>query len=209
MVNELNKTVDLKKYLILIIILNCMFLNSKCYGQLKSQHEDINHEVQVSSNDTVVDLNERSIELAQNGNLKEAERIILEALKIEPYNYVLIANYGNIKSNLTESIKLMDKAYKLSDSTYHVAGSNLSRLYSLKNEYDKGVKIATYVIQNSENDINSYTAYFHRIVNYLGLNKCNEARKDFEFLKRNFKHFQNSERHLKKIQSIIDNTCID
>jgi len=57
--------------------------------------------------------------------------------------------------------------------------------------------------------MNSYTAYFHRIVNYLGLNRCTEARKDFEFLKINFKHFPDSGRHLIKIKSIIDNTCKD
>ena len=195
------------KHFFLFSILILLILETKCYGQLNSHHEDINIEIQTNSSDKVVELNKKSMELAQNGNLKEAEILILEALEIEPNNYVLIANYGNITSNLTESIKLMNKSYKLSDSTYHAAGSNLSRLYSLNKEFNKGVEIATYIIQNSDNDINSYTAYFHRIQNNLGLNKCEEAINDIEIIKRNFKQIPNSERHIKSVKSLIDNKC--
>jgi tetratricopeptide (TPR) repeat protein len=209
MVNQPKRTIEFRKYLLFVSIIISMFIDVKSYGQLNSQHEDINLDVQVSSNDKVVKLNEKSIKLAQNGNLIEAESLILEALRIEPNNYVLIANYGNIKTDLSESIRLLNKSYKLSDSTYHVAGSNLSRLYCINNEFNKGIDIATFVISNTKNDMNSYIAYFHRIINYLGLNECEEARKDLKVIKTDFKHIPNSDGHINNIVSIINTKCKD
>jgi tetratricopeptide (TPR) repeat protein len=204
-INSNKKNSDLRYLTPLVLIF--LFINTVNYGQSDGKSEDLNIEVQVSSNDKVVELNRKSIKLAQNGDLKKAEMLILKALEIEPNNYVLIANYGNITSNLTESIKLMNKSYKLSDSTYHTAGSNLSRLYAFNKEYNKGVDIATFIIQNSNNDLVSYTAYFHRIQNNLGLNKCEEAIKDFDTIKRKFNKIENSERHIKIVLSLINDKC--
>lgn len=209
MINHSRKTSPDKGYLVLLFLLISVSITKVSYGQLNANSEDLNIEVQVSSNGKVVELNQKSIKSAQNGDLKEAGMLMLEALQIEPNNFVLIANYANIitNSDLTKSIKLMNKSYKLSDSTYHTAGSSLSKLYVFNKEYNKGVDIATFVIQNSNNNLHSYSAYFHRIQNYLGLNKCVRARQDIKTIKREFNKIENSERHIKIVLSMIDDKC--
>jgi len=194
-----------------LFIFTTLILGCKTNVEKKYYHgEDIYIESPIGNNQKVIELNEEGIKLSQNNEYQKAESKFLNALKLEPENYVVLHNYGlhkSIMGEFDESIRLMESSFTLSDSTYLTAGVNLSRAYYFNNEFKKGIEVATYVIKNTDDYKLLFPAYVHRIGNYIVQKECKIANKEKKKIIEMFNEQPNAKLHFEKIEELFENNC--
>ena len=157
-------------------------------------------------NKSAEDLNEEGIELSKD----KGKEFFLKSLEIEPNNPTTLSNLGlnrYLDYDYDNAIKYYKKSYEVSDSTYHIAGINLGLTYFYNKEFDKGVVITNYVIENTADKDVLSTAYVHRALNYLGKDDCEKAQIDLNYIIDNFQGIGNTEYHIKDLTDKIKN-CV-
>ena len=193
-------------FLFIFLLISC-----KSDGKQKNHDgEDYIIESPLSQNQKVLNLDRDAQIFARNDEFEKADKLFVEALEIEPQNYVILNNYGlsqSIQMKFDSAIQLLEKSYRLSDSTYQVAASNLSKAYFAKREFEKGVNVATYALENSKNQKLNYTLYIHRIANYAGLRDCRRSNEDIKLIINEFNDQSDFEKQLKQIQKIFSHFC--
>lgn len=198
--------------LILLSISSLLFMS--CLNMAKEDNIK-KKEITIPGNDfqnsEAEKLNEEGVQMSKNGDYKSGKAFFLKALEIEPDNPTILSNLGlnNYFTKDYESAKIYyQKAYTLSDSTYHIAAINLGLTYFYNKEFDKGIEICNYVINSTEDKVILCTAYVHRSLNYLGKDECQKAQADLFYIQENFKGIGNSEYHIKDLTEKV-NYCIE
>ncbi|WP_188463939.1 tetratricopeptide repeat protein [Bizionia arctica] len=161
-------------------------------------------------NENAEELNEKGIEFSKNGDFDKGKEVFLKSLELDPNNPTTLSNLGlnrYLDYDYDNAIKYYQKSYEVSDSTYHIAGINLGLTYFYNKEFDKGVVITNYVIENSDDKDILSTAYVHRALNYLGKNNCEKAQTDLNYIVENFQGIGNTEYHIKDLTEKIKN-CV-
>lgn len=182
----------------------------------KNDKSDYNSEQDISisgdyfENKNAEDLNEKGIELSKNGDYKKGKEAFLKALELEPNNPATLSNLGlnrYLDYDYDNAIKYYQESYKISDSTYHIAAVNLGLTYFYSKEFDKGIEITNYVIENTKDKDILSNAYVHRALNYLGKDECYKAHTDLNYIIDNFQRIGNTEYHIKDLTEKIEN-CV-
>ncbi len=154
-------------------------------------------------NQEAADLNEQGILYSQKGDVEKAKEYFLKSLELEPNNPTTMGNLGlnrYLAYDYEEAIEYLQKSYILSDSTYHQAGVNLGIVYYYSQEFEKGVKISDYVINNASDNTILSGARTHRALNNIKLNECKKALMDLDFIKNNYNKVENIDFHIKDLQ---------
>ncbi|WP_024479287.1 tetratricopeptide repeat protein [Cellulophaga baltica] len=153
-------------------------------------------------NNNAGDLNDQGITFSQNGDYKKGNELFLKALELEPNNPTTLSNLGlnsHLERDYDSAVKYYRESYQISDSTYHIAAINLGLTYFYRKEFDQGISITNYVIENTDDiDILS-TAYVHRALNYLGNDQCEKAQTDLNYIIANFQGIGNTAYHIKDL----------
>lgn len=153
------------------------------------------------------ELNNKGTQLSKKGELEKAKKLYLEANTIEPNNPTVLNNLGNIYSaeeteeSLALAIQCYSKSLAVSDSTYLNAATNLSLAFHKISAFDKGVKIADFTIQNSDDDMIILASRIHKVYNLIGLGECEQAKQEIEYIKHSVVVTEGFERQLKLLQS--------
>ncbi|MBU2996413.1 hypothetical protein KO500_08200 [Cellulophaga baltica] len=152
------------------------------------------------------DLNEEGIRLTKNGQYAKGMNAFLASLEIEPNNPTTLSNLGLnrfLNRDNKDAIKLYQKAFKISDSTYHIAAINMAHTYFYEEEYYKGIEIADYVIDNNNDENILSIAFVHRALNYFGNKDCARANMDLNYISANYKGVGNTDRHILDLQEKV------
>ncbi len=201
--------IRLKYIALLTTIVLCVSCN-KNKKKLRTDGETVITESPIGQNKKVIELNQKGIEFSEKNELDKAEKSFLKALEIEPNNYVVLSNYGLYKTligEFDESIQLMEKSLTLSDSTYLTSAVNLSRSYYFNKNYEKGINIATFVINKTDDRKVLFQAYVHRIGNYIASKKCETAINEKNKINELFRDLPNADFHFKKIEKLYKKNC--
>ncbi|GGG56835.1 hypothetical protein GCM10010976_29600 [Bizionia arctica] len=161
-------------------------------------------------NENAEDLNEKGIEFSKNGDYDKGKEVFLKSLELDPNNPTTLSNLGlnrYLDYDYENAIKYYQKSYEVSDSTYHIAGINLGLTYFYNKEFDKGVVITNYVIENTDDKDILSTAYVHRALNYLGKDDCEKAQTDLNYIIENFQGIGNTAYHINDLTEKIKN-CV-
>jgi tetratricopeptide (TPR) repeat protein len=137
-------------------------------------------------------LNSEGIEFSKKSEHKKAEKIFLNALKIEPNNPTILNNLGNVKkaqNDYIESIKYYEKSLLVSDSLYLKSALNIGIVSYKTENYNKSLKLLKYVISKSNNLKLTEIAYYNLVLVYIKQNKCEKAKTE---LKKAEKIFENN-----------------
>ena len=194
-------------FLLLIIFL------SSCKNDKKSDYnneQDKTIKENYYENLSASDLNEKGIELSKNGDYEKGKEVFLKALELEPNNPTTLSNLGlnrYLDYDYHNAIKYYQESYRVSDSTYHIAAINLGLTYFYSKEFDKGIEITNYVIENTKDKDILSSAYVHRALNYLGKDECDKAQTDLNYIINNFQGIGNTEYHIKDLTEKIKN-CV-
>lgn len=202
--------IALKVLFLLIITVSCK------NNSTKEETNNINEQHKILKgnsykNTEANDLNEKGVDLSITGNYYEAQIAFKKSLKIEPDNPTTLSNLGLNNFMLYEydnAIKYYQEAYKISDSTYHMAAINLGLTYYYKKDFNKGIEITTYVINNTTDTSILSTAYTHRALNFIGNNNCEKAKTDLEHIKSNYRGMQNVAYNIIDLNNKL-NSCIE
>ena len=155
-------------------------------------------------------LNSSAIEKAKEGNVTLASKLFFEALEIEPSNPTILSNIGlnyETQKQNQAAIEYYEKALQVSDSTYLIAASNLGLLYKKIGDFRKGIQILDFVIENSDDNKVLTVAYINRAFNYLGLENCEKAKSDLNFIKRSKSKLEDTYIQIEKLEKRIKN-CV-
>ena len=197
------------------IIFICFF---GCFFSCKKDHnpsEAHAHQITITSDwiiksDEALDWNSKGIELSKSGDYIQARKMFLKANSIEPNNPVILNNLGLNRSSVKEfdqAIEFFKKAYIKSDSTYHLAGVNLSLTYYRKGDYNNGIKTSNHIIRNATDKSLLAMARVHRAFNFAGNKECDKAKADLKYFRINFSSIPNAEEHIEDIEYKIKN-CV-
>ncbi|MFC2110555.1 tetratricopeptide repeat protein [Bacteroidota bacterium] len=171
-----------KFFYFLIIIL------AACKNEKKSEDKNsITLSTENFITEKAEELNEVGIEKAKSGNYDLAEKLFLKALDLEPKNPTIITNLGlnqQVQNNYEKAVKYYEKALFVSDSTYYIASINLGKLYYKTNKHIEGVKILTFVINNSKDETIINVAHLNRSYNQVSLGNCKKALNDYNYVKK-------------------------
>lgn len=118
----------------------------------------------------------------EDGDYDIARESFLKGLKIEPQNVTLNNNLGLVEmdtKNFDEAERYFQKAIEL-DSTYFKSYTNYSLLLYKMEEYERGVDMANYVIQNCEDDRRLLGAYLNATFSLIQLGECDQAHEYYE-----------------------------
>ena len=201
------------KNLISIIFIAQLILFISCKNDKQEKitgGESVSYKSPIGTNEKVIDYNQKGINYSEENKFKKAENAFLKALKIEPENYVVLNNYGlykTITGEFEESINLMEKSLKLSDSTYFPSAVNLSRTYFFNKEFKKGINIGTYVIDNSDDSEILFQAYVNRIGNYIASKECEIAINEKDKIIKMFNDMPNFDFHFDNIEKLFEKYC--
>ncbi|WP_405269355.1 tetratricopeptide repeat protein [Cellulophaga sp. Ld12] len=161
-------------------------------------------------NDSAGDLNDQGIAFSKNGDYKKGNELFLKALELEPNNPTTLSNLGlnsHLAHDYDNAVKYYRESYQISDSTYHIAAINLGLTYFYRKEFDKGISITNYVIENTDDKDILSTAYVHRALNYLGNDQCEKAQTDLNYITANFQGIGNTAYHIKDLTRKLK-TCL-
>ena len=203
---------NLNKFLFTLLLIAS--LNSCKDNKKTSINDEQNKSISGDNyeNEDAEALNDKGIEFSKNGDYDKGKAVFLKSLKLDPNNAATLSNLGLnrfLDSDYNNAIKYYQKSYEVSDSTYHIAAINLGLTYFYTKEFDKGVIITNYVIENTDDKDILSTAYVHRALNYLGRNDCKKAQTDLEYIKANFKGIGNTEYNIKDLTEKIKNCTPD
>jgi len=161
-------------------------------------------------NEDAEELNEKGIEFSKNGDYDKGKEVFLKSLELDPNNPTTLSNLGlnrYLDYDYVNAIKYYQESYKISDSTYHIAAINLGLTYFYSKQFDKGIEITNYVIENTKDRDILSSAYVHRALNYLGKDECDKAQTDLNYIIDNFQGIGNTEYHIKDLTEKIKN-CV-
>lgn len=194
----------------ILFFLLLLALITNCKNKTYNEEQDKVIDGDFYENIDAADLNKNGIELSKSGNFKKGRESFLKALELEPNNPTTLSNLGlnyYLTNDYNTAIKYYKKSYKASDSTYHIAAVNLGLTYYYNKEFEKGIEITNYVINNTIDVEVLSSAYVHRALNYLGSNRCNDAQADLNHIVNNFSQENNIEYHIRDLKKRIQN-CI-
>jgi tetratricopeptide (TPR) repeat protein len=185
----------MKFYLIIILFLALISCksenNSKEKNYLKSNKGNIDLYIPGQKFETKKSekLNSEGIELSKKNEYKKAEKIFLNALKIEPNNSIILNNLGNVKkfqNEYEESVKYYEKSLLVSDSLYLNSALNIGIVSYQTEKYNKSLKLLEYVISESNNLKLTEIAYYNLVLVYLKQNECEKAKIELKKYERIF-----------------------
>ncbi|MGO2102990.1 MAG: tetratricopeptide repeat protein [Psychroflexus halocasei] len=140
--------------------------------------------------------------MSKTGFVEKGRNAFLKELELEPNNPSTLSNLGlnyYLTKDFDIAIEYYKKSYRYSDSTYHVAAVNLGLTYYYNKDFNKGIAITDYVINQADDDDVLSVAYVHRALNYIGEERCDEAKADLDFIIDNFQSVNNIYYHIKDL----------
>ncbi|WP_298903482.1 hypothetical protein [uncultured Psychroserpens sp.] len=155
-------------------------------------------------------LNDEAVNYGKKGFSEKANKILLEALEIEPDNATILSNLGLVNSHLKNhdnSILYYQQALTISDSTYLSAGTNLSLEYFNIGEYQKGIEIADFVLKNTRNKYEEIGARIHKSFSLISKGECEKAKIELKIIKSYVNEIDNLEFQIKIIENKLKN-CV-
>ena len=186
----------MKIYLIVIlfsVLISCKTENNSSGNEnLKSNKGNIDLYITGEKFETKKSekLNSKGIKFSKKNEYKKAEKIFLNALKIEPNNPTILNNLGNVKkfqNEYEESIKYYEKSLLVSDSLYLNSALNIGIVSYQTENYNKSLTLLEYVISESNNLKLTEIAYYNLVLVYVKKNECEKAKTEFEKYERIFK----------------------
>lgn len=176
----------------------CVAFACYCCGGNKAEADDTKHHI--SSKDKLSGLHhyqqrmkfgserakslaEKGISLYEKGNLNAARQSLLQALKLEPVNAVVLTNLGHVAyemGNFSEAIDFYNRSHIIFDPTQLNAGVHLGRSYYLNGEYDKCIIISKYVLSQTSDEKSYYMSYYNMTKALIKQGDCEAARRSFE-----------------------------
>lgn len=187
-------------FIFLLSFTNCEKIVEKKKDVNSKQHKTISGSY--FENEEANILNSKGVEFSREGYFRKGREAFLEANKLEPNNPTILSNLGLnsfMLRNYDIAIEYYQRAYEISDSTYHVAAINLGVTYYYKEEFDKGIEITDYVINNTDDVSVLSSAYVHRALNYIGKDECKNAKSDLKYIKNHYGKVENMDYHIKDL----------
>ena len=188
--------------IVFLLIIACACLDA---GSKSSRHDrSITIPGSVFETREAEEFNDEGIAQSKKGKFETGKQLFLKALKIEPNNPTVLANLGLNRYMVYDYKNAIDhyqKSYEMSDSTYHIAAVNMGLTYYYDKQFEKGIEITTYVIDNAEDEFILTTARVHRGLNYFGKQECNNLNMDIQFIFGNYYDLEGIQYHIDDLSS--------
>ncbi|NQX81602.1 MAG: tetratricopeptide repeat protein [Flavobacteriaceae bacterium] len=190
----------------------CFLFSCKYYNSEKTDLNTLGHQIVISNqkfkSEKAKTLNDEAVDYGKNGFSKKSKELLSEALEIEPDNPTILNNLGlanRYLGNYNEAISLFKHSLKVSDSTYLIAGLNLSLEYSNIGEYKKGIDMSNYVIERSHNKHIIVGARIHKSFSLISLGLCEKAKTELKIIKSYLNEIDNLQVHIYDLEVRIKN----
>jgi tetratricopeptide (TPR) repeat protein len=191
----------------MLLLFTCFICCNKIVKDSKNGDQNVSIPGDYFESEEASELNELGIELSKNGDYDDGKLAFIKSLEIEPNNPTTLSNIGLnrfLVYDYDSAIEYYQKSYRNSDSTYHISAINMGLTYYYMREFQKGIDITSYVINNDTTEVILSTAYVHRALNYIGNNNCERAKSDLDFIIQNFRGIGRTEFHIQDLKEKLE-----